>query len=365
MRRGSRLAFHIDGLTDEQNSDVEQLLREMLSDYADTLQGGNPSDTHAEPPPPVEEQAANPPPPATVEPPTMDELPGPNSEDMTTEPTLEDVDATKDALPNSESEPVHNTPNTTEPHPSLDDPPKDEEKGGTKAAEEIVSYIDNDELDDWFNTEDAGIWDEGAYYAKIITGANNTGKGFKDKDMMADLGGKSDTGSGATMKPPRSDVKKNFNPADLPKAEQGDFADIENNPDMKLSRQARLVARVANSIIAEGKPDQLNGLRKSQASNLLNKTISPMTKGLFKDQYWAPVQDIFKKLGEMGVNFSIYKTEYAKNEDGNPISKTWQLVVEFFDNKGKPQKIYGTVVASGAGSIKEPLDKYDIVAYFN
>ena len=55
--------------------------------------------------------------------------------------------------------------------------------------------------------------------------------------------------------------------------------------------------------------------------------------------------------------------EYSKNESGIPSSKTWRFEIDFMNDKGRPTKLFGIIVASGAGSVKDPLDKYDITAY--
>ena len=49
---------------------------------------------------------------------------------------------------------------------------------------------------------------------------------------------------------------------------------------------------------------------------------------------------------------------------GNPNAKTWYVQVDYNDKRGRPQSIYGRVRAAGAGTVEDPLSRYDIVAYF-
>jgi len=125
-----------------------------------------------------------------------------------------------------------------------------------------------------------------------------------------------------------------------------------------------LIYRVATRYLHANTPNVLDGLDRRQALNVVNKAIqSAGLNGFFNDQYWAPVQRIWKALDKAGVHHMLEKTWYDKDANGNPSSKTWAFVVEWTDAKGKPQKAHGRVVASGGGSVQEPLDRYDVTAY--
>ena len=43
-----------------------------------------------------------------------------------------------------------------------------------------------------------------------------------------------------------------------------------------------------------------------------------------------------------------------------PQGKRWTFEINFTDNTGKPKKIFGNLTAAGAGSVQDPLEKYDI-----
>jgi len=108
----------------------------------------------------------------------------------------------------------------------------------------------------------------------------------------------------------------------------------------------------------------LDGLDRRQALTVINKTIqSAGLRGFFSDQYWAPVQRIWKELDKMGIDHALGKTWYDKDNQGNPSTKTWAFTVQWTDAKGKAQTAHGRVIASGAGSVNDPLEKYDVTAY--
>lgn len=108
----------------------------------------------------------------------------------------------------------------------------------------------------------------------------------------------------------------------------------------------------------------LTGYTKNKVKNYLQKIFEKYTHNkMYRDNNWAPVHDLLNELRVLNIDVEIVKTEYMKNDDGTPISKRWDICVSFINDKGKEIKLYGPIVASGAGSIKEPLDRYDLVVY--
>lgn len=125
-----------------------------------------------------------------------------------------------------------------------------------------------------------------------------------------------------------------------------------------MNRLAREVLRIATDVV-----NPLDNMSRSRAVRFVNKIISPLTKGVFRDDVWKGVYAIFDALDKNGIAYVIEKTGYVKNDNDVPISKEWVFNVEFFNQNGKPMKVWGTVVASGMGSVRDPLEKYDLVAY--
>lgn len=130
---------------------------------------------------------------------------------------------------------------------------------------------------------------------------------------------------------------------------------------------ARVAARhLAKSRLATDAPNPLDTVKSRQAGvGLLNKVIgSVKLTGIFRDTSWKPVQEVFEALSNAGIELSKVRNEYAKNEEGAPTSKKWTFEAEWKTTEGKSGKpIYGLIIASGAGSIEDPLDQYDVVAY--
>jgi hypothetical protein len=108
----------------------------------------------------------------------------------------------------------------------------------------------------------------------------------------------------------------------------------------------------------------LDGSSGKNARKIINNIISKYSKGLYRDEYWTPVNSIFSDLRNANIDYTIEKTEYSKNTDGIPISKRWTVSIEFVNDKNKPTKLFGQIVASGAGTVSDPLSAYDVVGYF-
>lgn len=87
-------------------------------------------------------------------------------------------------------------------------------------------------------------------------------------------------------------------------------------------------------------------------------------KGIFTDDYWKGVQNLIKDIKKLGcevitsaTNNNIYNNGYNKDM----TAKSWNIEVTFNNIDNEELKIIGNIIASGCGSVKDPLDKYDIV----
>ena len=119
-------------------------------------------------------------------------------------------------------------------------------------------------------------------------------------------------------------------------------------------------------MIKRKKPLQLtgiDGLSKTAAKNRVNKILAENSKGIFSDQSWAAVHKVFAALEAAGINYATASTEYGHDSSGTPNSKTWKFEVYFTDNRSKDIVLHGSLVACGAGSVADPLDRYDIAVY--
>lgn len=127
-----------------------------------------------------------------------------------------------------------------------------------------------------------------------------------------------------------------------------------------LASEASEILRVAKSLIAN-----LQGMKKPQAVKFINGLLARHTKGFFSDQDWSGIKrSVWDVLEAEGVDYTITKSEYIKEtSSGMPSGKQWRFEISFQNDKGKPTVLYGTVTASGAGSVQDPMERYDIVAY--
>ena len=102
---------------------------------------------------------------------------------------------------------------------------------------------------------------------------------------------------------------------------------------------------------------EIDGLSKVVAKNKIYDKVTPLTKGIFRDDAWQNVQKIWKVFESMGLDW--YFTD-AKYEGFPPKRKRWYFSIDYVGKNGKPEKISGELIAAGAGSDDDPLDKYDI-----
>ena len=70
-----------------------------------------------------------------------------------------------------------------------------------------------------------------------------------------------------------------------------------------------------DGFVNEVKPPKYNLIRKDVLKNRLYKEVSPLTRGLFKDEYWRGPQKVWKKFDELGLKWYIDKSEYGYHKE--------------------------------------------------
>jgi hypothetical protein len=111
-----------------------------------------------------------------------------------------------------------------------------------------------------------------------------------------------------------------------------------------------------------------DGLSKARLKTLLYKETKKCTYNkLYKDSGWNGPQCIWDTFNDLNLNWHITKSEYhtEKNPAKSmtfqmPVRKEWQFEIQWDSNKGRPMKLGGHVTAAGAGSVDDPLSKYDV-----
>lgn len=113
----------------------------------------------------------------------------------------------------------------------------------------------------------------------------------------------------------------------------------------------------------------LEGLPRRKVVQMVNHVISraPL-KGVHRDEYWKPVNALWKAFTAAGIPYTITKADYEHERvEGQyiPVRKVWQFEVPFTSEVGRPGTVYGRVIAAGAGPVGDPLAAYDVTAYAN
>ena len=102
---------------------------------------------------------------------------------------------------------------------------------------------------------------------------------------------------------------------------------------------------------------------RAKMRKILNKAVCNAAPGFYSDVYWEGQEKVVQALREEcdKNNWTWwFQDVYYGHEEGLPVRKTWQIIVSEDDKV----KISGVIVAAGCGSVKDPLERYDIVAYF-
>lgn len=118
---------------------------------------------------------------------------------------------------------------------------------------------------------------------------------------------------------------------------------------------------------AQGVVNPLDGKSNQQARSLVQKIIPyDKIKGIFKDDYWQGPKFIFEAFNDYNLNWFVEDSRYYPTFDGNPMGgKIWDISINFVNNKGKESRLYCKVTAAGAGTVQDPLSKYDVVVNVN
>ena len=100
-------------------------------------------------------------------------------------------------------------------------------------------------------------------------------------------------------------------------------------------------------------------MTRATARNHINMVLNAATKGLHSDEYWKPVQAAWKAVGDLGFDVLHTGSKYGHDDKGNTNEKVWTFEIDL----GTKKPLYGILTAHGAGTVDDPLCKYDISAY--
>lgn len=123
-----------------------------------------------------------------------------------------------------------------------------------------------------------------------------------------------------------------------------------------------LLAEVKNSMIKEevsNNSSVLNGMNNARARKLVGDVVrKAYHTGLYKDDHWEGVKQIYHALDQAGIDYDLLNAKYSPEFPNT--WKRWNLSFKFTNDKGRETELFGTIIASGAGSVEQPLDRYDM-----
>ena len=98
---------------------------------------------------------------------------------------------------------------------------------------------------------------------------------------------------------------------------------------------------------------------KAALKKAINNAVCGAAPGIFNDEYWHGHKLVMEALKEVeGIEANLDDAFYRHDFGSNPDGKQWNY--EVTDGRFS---VWMVVVAAGAGSVADPLSRYDIVAY--
>ena len=118
----------------------------------------------------------------------------------------------------------------------------------------------------------------------------------------------------------------------------------------------------------------LHGKSRQSAQKFVYKVIGDH-KGIFRDDNWKHVHEIFNRMRAAGLDLSYgpvndrtHSGGYFRNEQGQVAGKEWEFTIDFINNRDRECTITGRVIASFGGTVDQaenddigPDRPYDIV----
>jgi hypothetical protein len=110
------------------------------------------------------------------------------------------------------------------------------------------------------------------------------------------------------------------------------------------------------------------GLSKARLKTMIYKATKKCTHNkLYKDTGWNGPQCIWNAFDKLRLNWTMTGAEYHTEKNPSksmtyqmPTRKEWSFEIKWENDKKKYLTIKGHVTAAGAGSVDNPLERYDV-----
>ena len=97
---------------------------------------------------------------------------------------------------------------------------------------------------------------------------------------------------------------------------------------------------------------------KRTLKNRINTILTDSTKGFHVDNRWQPVHATWNALRDAGYDVEIEPAEYGWDDKNEPTHKVWRYTVT-----AEKYTFRGVLTAHAAGTVEDPMARYDISAY--
>ena len=114
--------------------------------------------------------------------------------------------------------------------------------------------------------------------------------------------------------------------------------------------------------LLESRPISQMKSRQTIVNAILGATHE-ITSHIYHDDYWHGVKDIYDVLDGMGLEYDVTVPNggYRKTRDGEV--KIYHFTFDITNDFGKSFPLEFDLVASQAGSVEDPWDRYDLTFY--
>lgn len=100
-------------------------------------------------------------------------------------------------------------------------------------------------------------------------------------------------------------------------------------------------------------------MTRAQTKAAIYAATKPFTSRFYSDTCWVGPCSVFEAMNRLGIDYTITSAKY---DGGTPAtSKTWKFEIRCLSPSGKEQTLYGYLTAAGAGSVADPMARYDLV----